>query len=610
MNYLFVMPRELSVGARTTSVIFPLGIAYVSAAMKQGGFSVFTMNLDLLDGNVTSILRGVILEHEIDVLCTGGLSLDYHKIKDLIDTAREIKPNIITVVGGGIISSDPETAMQNLSADIGIIGEGEVTMCELATALDQAAPISGVDGLIYRDEALNLIKTAPRKEIEDIDSIPFPDFEGFAYREWLESNGGGGVILSDRSCPFLCTFCFHPTGHKYRQRSLDNIMEEIDLQVSHYQIRSIGLTSELFATSKDRVLDFCARIERYNLTWSCCLRVTDVDLDMLKGMKLAGCRLICFGFESADDSVLKSMRKGITSAQIARALDLSYEAGIATDDSNFIFGDINETWATVENTIAFWRQYNTRVHINLDLIQTYPGTHLYEHACKTGIIPDRGQFLRDGCPIVNVSKLSSSEFHRLRSLVTELRMHPHVPAASVRISSITEDGSCELDFTCRKCGAPDVLNGRLWFTGTCYCKSCGAKNEVDSLRGAECREDRLLQHLSGESSIALWGAGGIYYKIMANYPQLASPGFMVVDTNPQQQGLVICQKVVQPPERIHEEVVHTVIITALSRQKDISQVLAEDYPSVRSILIPSFERDREKIIPVLVESPIPQRTRK
>ncbi|NVN89005.1 MAG: radical SAM protein [Desulfuromonadales bacterium] len=599
MNYLLVMPKKLSTGANTTSIIFPLGIAYVSAALKQAGFAVFTANLDFPEGDTFSVLQRMMLDNDIHVVCTGGLSLDCHKIKDVIDSARRINQQIITVVGGGIISSDPETAMNVLGADIGVIGEGEVTLCELASALDSGETYANVPGLIYRGSDRKLVTTPARMEIADLDSIPFPDYDGFNYGQWVTYFGGAGVLLSDRSCPFRCTFCFHPTGEKYRQRSLENIFAEIEFQKTHFQLTSIGLTSELFATTRKRILDFCAGIRGYNLAWSCCLRVTDVDAELLQQMKEAGCNLVCYGLESGDDSILKSMRKGITVDQIERALDLSYAAGISTEASNFIFGDIAENAETVANTMKLWWKYNNKTHINLSLIQTYPGTHLYEHACWNGIISDKEQFLRDGCPIVNVSRLSSAEFHDLTSLITEMRMHPHVPAESVRILDISEDGQCTTEFVCRKCRTSNRAVVWFWFTEICHCAACGIKNEVAPFRGATVNQSRFFDNLPGDGAVVLWGAGGIYYKLMQQVSGLAGERFQLVDANPEQQGLVICKKIVHPPELIASSGITTVIITALSRQHEIHATLVERFPSVNMILIPSFRLTTNGIVPFL-----------
>jgi radical SAM superfamily enzyme YgiQ (UPF0313 family) len=598
MNYLLVMPKKLSTGATTTSIIFPMGIAYVSAALKQAGYCVFTSNLDFTERDTYSILQELLLTNRIDVVCTGGLSLDCHKIKEVIDISRKINPKVITVVGGGIISSDPEIAMRVLDADIGVIGEGERTMCELAHALDNGEPYGDVPGLIYRDANHALTKTTPRKEVDDLDSIPFPDFDGFNYGQWVDFFGGG-VLLSERSCPFRCTFCFHPTGEKYRQRSLDNMFKELDYQVQNYHLKSIGLTSELFATTKERIFEFCNRVKEYNITWSCCLRVSDVDANLLQTMRKSGCSLVCYGLESADNSILKSMRKGITVEQIKRALDLSYEAGISTADSNFIFGDINETAETVENTMKFWWQYSWKTHINLSLIQTYPGTYLYKCACEKGIITDKEQFLRDGCPIINVSKLSSAEFHELTSLITELRMHPHVPAKWLQIMEIQENGNCRIEYICRKCGTRNLIDARFWFTETCHCSSCGSKNEVDAFQGASHPQDAFLADLPADSTVALWGAGGIYYKLIHQYSGLAAVRFLPVDANAELHGLKICNKIVHSPDIIARNGIQTVIITALSRKNEIYETLRSSFPLVENVLIPSFDITSNGIVPVL-----------
>ena len=80
--------------------------------------------------------------------------------------------------------------------------------------------------------------------------------------------------------------------------------------MQHYQLKSVGLTSELFATTKQRVLEFCDRIKKYNMTWACCLRVSDVDADLLRKMRESGCNLVCYGLESADNTILKSVAQG------------------------------------------------------------------------------------------------------------------------------------------------------------------------------------------------------------------------------------------------------------------------------------------------------------
>jgi len=596
MNYLLVMPKKLS--SIDHFNIFPIGLAYISASLKQAGYPVVTANLDFIEGDTASILKELISRENIDVLCTGGLSRDCAKLKEVIETARKINPGVITVVGGGIISSDPEPAMQVLDADIGVIGEGERTICQLAQALNSGEKLTRVAGLIFKDGKNGLLRTPPRKEIADIDSIPFPDFDGFNYERWVRSSGGGGAVLSDRSCPFHCTFCFHPTGEKYRQRSLDNIFKEIDYQIQHYDVKCIGLTSELFSTTKQRVVNFCNRIKEYKIPWGCCLRVCDVDAHMLQLMKRSGCVNVVLGLESAENSVLKSMRKGITVEQIERALNLTYEAGLMIE-GGFIFGDVNETYETALNTLDFWGKHNKKHYLNLSMIYVFPGSKLYEDACAAGIINNREQYLRDGCPLINVSKMKPAEYKALTSKITELRLHPHVPAGAFEIKEISPNGECDMEFFCRKCGLQSQARADFWFGKEIKCPSCGLINFLDPFQKALPLPDDFFAGLPADEQIALWGAGGIYYKLIRKYNLLSSDRFLLVDANSSQQGLRICKKEIHSPDVLSSQDIKTVIITALSRKAEIQGMVRSQYPTVQRMLIPTFEVSREGVVLVL-----------
>jgi radical SAM superfamily enzyme YgiQ (UPF0313 family) len=594
MNYLLVMPKSL--GAIEHFNIFPIGLAYVSASLKDGGYNVFTANLDCLEGDTHSSLVKLLTMNNIDVVCTGGLSRDCHKLKEVVEAARRINPRIISVVGGGIISSDPHVAMQVLGADIGVIGEGEITMCELADALDSGRSYGDIPGLIFKNDDNGLTITSSRTEITDIDSIPFPDFDGFDYGRWARSTGSG-LVLTDRSCPFRCTFCFHPTGEKYRHRSFDSIFKEIDFQIDHYNLKCFGFTSELFSTNRQRVVEFCQRIKDYNVSWSCCLRVCDVDADMLRLMKTAGCVNVVFGLESADDSILKSMRKGVTVKQISRALELTYEADLMIE-GGFIFGDIAETMETVGNTLGFWHRHNDMHYLNLSMISVFPGSFLYKQACRNGIISDKVKFLQDGCPLVNVSTLSEHEYLGLRSKIAELRLHPHVPAESLHIESIEPSGECDTEFTCRKCGNRSKAHAWFWFGKETRCPSCGLINFIDPFQNALHCPEAFAAQVPNDLG-ALWGAGGIYYKLMQKYGMLSSERLLLIDANPSQQGLRMCGKEIHSPDIILQKDIKTIIVTALSRKNEIHATLHEKYPSVERILIPAFDITNEGIVPVL-----------
>lgn len=420
-NILYVIPRYQTYGMEGHYVM-PMGILYVSAYVKRSGIAnVHTLNLNHIEGVESEILRSYIKRYEIDFVGVGGLSGEYSDLARIVSYVNLIDPNVIIQVGGGIMTADPEATMKAMpDVDFGIIGEGEQTSVELIEAITLGRDIANIDGIIYRDE--NGLKiTSQRVEIEDLDSLPFPDYEGFNYAEYLKQNpdlSDDGKkysqvsVIGGRSCRYNCTFCFHPSGSKYRQRSLDSIFREIDYLVDNYEISYIALREELFATDNERVRQFCDRVKNYNFDWSIQLRIDSINKELVEMLKDTRCRYVFVGVESADDSVLKSMRKGITLSQIEEALDMLKDAGL-NSRSGVIFGDSIETIESAQFTLDWFIKNNEKYRMFVDMIIAFPGSVLYKRACKKKIIPDSVQFLKDGCPIVNLSKMSDDEFDSL-----------------------------------------------------------------------------------------------------------------------------------------------------------------------------------------------------
>lgn len=428
-NVLILIPRYLTYGFKGHYVM-PMGTLYVSAYLKRSGkANVITLNLNHIDGDEKDILSDVINREKIDVIGIGGLSGEYKDIARIASYAREIKSDIIIMTGGGIMTADPETAMAAIpETDFGIIGEGEVTVTELVDALTHGKNLRQIDGLIFRDIDGLPVKTGRRKEIDNLDLLPFPDYEGFDYGEYLKNNPDMSdegkrysqvSVIGGRSCKFNCTFCFHPSGSRYRQRSLDSIFKEINWLTAHYDISYLALREELFATDNRRVREFCQRVKNYDFDWSIQLRIDNVNQELVNMLKDTRCRYIFVGVESAVDEVLRSMHKGITVSQIERALEMLHVAGLNTR-SGVIMGDTMETAGTANATIQWFLKNHDRYRMFIDMIIAFPGSIVYDRACKEGIIPDRVKFLQDGCPIVNLTHMPESDFLAMMKTVEKL----------------------------------------------------------------------------------------------------------------------------------------------------------------------------------------------
>ena len=428
LNVLYIIPRYRTYGMEGHYVM-PMGILYVSAYVKRSGIAnVYTLNLNHVSGEEYDILQSYITNNKIDFVGLGGLSGEYSDIVRIVSYVRQIDHNVIIQVGGGIMTADPMVTMQAMpDVDFGIIGEGEQTSVELIDAITRKLDVTSVNGIIYRDENGFGI-TNRRVEIDDLDTLPFPDYEGFNYAEYLRLNPDLSdegkkysqvSVIGGRSCKYNCTFCFHPSGSKYRQRSLDSIFSEIDYLVRNYDISYIALREELFATDNERVRQFCERVKSYDFDWSIQLRIDCINQELVDLLKNTRCRYLFVGVESADDRVLKSMRKGITLEQIERALDMLRNAGL-NSRSGIIFGDTVETFESAMFTLNWFKKNYTKYRMFVDMIIAFPGSVLYKKACENGVIPNPIEFLKDGCPIVNVSQMTEQEFVDLVTIIEKM----------------------------------------------------------------------------------------------------------------------------------------------------------------------------------------------
>lgn len=452
--------------------VVQLGLPYIAAVLKQQpGFEVYGINLNEEPGTVKeAIQRYITANPEYDMIFTGGVSLYYHNVKDLIRYIREVTEAKI-VLGGGLVSARPELMLTMLRPDYIIRFEGEVTAVELVNAVRDGTDISAVDGITYFRNG-EPFSTKPREPIKDLDSIPYPDFDIFGYDKMVKNmkpvymaydvhdNPRPYSIIASRGCPFSCTFCFHTIGKGYRQRSVDNIIGEIQYAFNKYHANVIFFNDELFASNKKRMLEICRRIKEesakvpWKVTFMANMRVDTVDDEALDAVAGAGCNIMGFGLESYSQTVLSSMRKHITPPQIKRAFEGAAKRNCAVQGS-FIFGDPAETLETAEETLKFYRENQKHVKnsAQVTFVMVFPGAPIWDDAVKRGIIKDEADFIENHAMAtynrlnpLNITHLSDKDFEILKDRVftTEYITHNSAIPESIKDGAIT--------VTCPWCG--------------------------------------------------------------------------------------------------------------------------------------------------------------
>jgi len=406
---------------------FPISYGYLIAAMRKAGHSVECLNLNHCVG-VKKPVSDKLNKKKYDFVFLGGDTRGYNIFNLIISEIRKHKSKPKIVLGGPILTSEPEIIFNSLDADFGVIGEGEEIVVELLDGKD----LNKIKGLVHRKNGKSIFNEA-RKPIEDLDSLPFPEYDDMGYKIFLDNmkpsysyfystfdNPRAYSIIGSRSCHYQCTFCWNHGN--YRERSVENIMKEMEFILKKYKINMFYLLDECVAINKERLIKICKGINElrkkteWEIRWICTIRVDVVTPEILKLLKESGCWMVSYGLESYSSEVLKSMKKGITPEQVKKALEDTMKAKLAIQGA-FIFGDVVETEETAKTTLDFWSN-KCKGQFNLGLVQPWPNSEIYQHCIKKGLIKNRLDFLKKlvdlGDDSINMTdKMTDKQFKKM-----------------------------------------------------------------------------------------------------------------------------------------------------------------------------------------------------
>jgi len=398
------------------------------AGLKGHGGRALPLNLAYL----ASYLREQKPHIDIAVLDCEGLSLSYEQIEDKL---RSIGPDIVAVtaatpayaqvleiarcvkgidsgirviVGGPHPTALPEDTLTEGAIDVAVLGEGEITFCEIVDAIEKNRDFGGIQGMAYRDDSGEIHRNPERRMIADLDLLPFPARELFPLEVYSPpptkrvSSKKPGNMITSRGCPYACTYCMASAmwRRKVRFRSVGNVVDEIEHCVKYFGIGELNFHDELFTVNEKRANEICREIQRRKLdiAWVCMVRVDYISREVLKEMKRAGCRKIMFGFESGSQMILDKMKKKAVLEHAEQAVKAVKASGIKTA-GNFMFGNIGETEETIRQSIELAKKLNTDT-CAFFIASPYPGTEFYEIAKKEGYFRKELEW-KDFCLVSN-----------------------------------------------------------------------------------------------------------------------------------------------------------------------------------------------------------------
>jgi anaerobic magnesium-protoporphyrin IX monomethyl ester cyclase len=350
----------------------PLGLAYI-AAVLENAYEVRILDLALYHENLKK-LSSVLDEFKPDVVGITCYTSSFSSSMNIAKCVKNFDKKIITLVGGAHATIRPADCLNDY-VDFVVRGEGEITFPELLEHLMGNRNLEEIKGISYRIDG-RVIHNPERPFITDLSKYPFPA------RHLLEMEKYSDKVitmLTSRGCPFNCIFCSRTvTGRKHTAQTPERVIEEIKEVLSNSEHTHVHFVEELFTFDKKRVERICELLISNNIrfTWSCSSRVSNVDENLLTLMKKAGCIRINFGVESGDETVLKSLKKGITLDQVRKTFKDCKAIGIETF-GYFIIGFPEDTRETVYKTINLAMELNPE-NLLFSIATPLPGAELWD----------------------------------------------------------------------------------------------------------------------------------------------------------------------------------------------------------------------------------------
>ena len=412
-------PKDFSAQKLRVSVFFPLGIAYLAAAVENTGKYEIQILDALIEGdfktgiplNEGAQLRyglsdericNVIREYNPDVVGVSALfsALEYD-MANVCTLAKKVNSRIVTVVGGAHPGANAGEILECYSSiDFVCIGEGEDSFIEFLSIIQNNEDLSKLDGFGYRANG-EIVINPKRKFIMDLDTIPFPSRHLFNMPKYLEEASPHATfrqkpftqMISSRGCPFKCSFCAieNHWGSKQRLRSSENVLKEIDELVNKYGVREIHFEDDNFSFDHDRALRILEGMiqRKYNLSWNVPsgMAVATLSPDLLEKMKESGCYSVSLAIESGNQKVVSSlMHKPVNLKAVPALVRKIREVGMDARGF-FILGFPGETKENIRETINFARE------LELDwayffVFSPLPHTPIYKVCIEKGYLKE------------------------------------------------------------------------------------------------------------------------------------------------------------------------------------------------------------------------------
>lgn len=396
----------------------PPSLLYLAAYLRKAD-----ENVDILDLNIYkpwesnpenpeeecyTVLLGKIREIKPSLVGFGCLfSGNFPGVLKLSEVVKEEFPDIRIVIGGIHPTVFAGEILANCQfIDYVVIGEGERQLLALVRCLRNGEfDIAKVgSGFACRRDG-RVIVQPQREYIENMDEIPFPAYELVDFEQYKSDlshwHNPKGLrfdmtvpLITSRSCPYRCNFCsmFLVMGSRFRARSSQNVVDEIELLYDQYGIRHFNIMDDNFTFSKERTIEICEQIIKRNMSIEFetlnGLMLHKLDKDIIDAMVSAGWIRGALSIESGSDYIRNEvMGKLLPKEKIYEVIELIKRHPSVYLKDCYILGMPEDTYETLMDTYELIRELKIDETLVANAVP-FPGTKLFEQCVRDNLLID------------------------------------------------------------------------------------------------------------------------------------------------------------------------------------------------------------------------------
>lgn len=394
----------------------PIGMAYISAALKHAGHEVDVLDL-LWESRELKAVRERLTGNTYDVVGIAVRNLDNLTFIDpvffgpmtekIVQCVRKYTSATV-VLGGSGFSVEPLSFFEYAQPDYGIAGEGEAGIVQLLDYLQSGGRRESISGLCYLDDDGKFCQNQSNSAF-DLGALE-PDRSVYDPRYFEEGVSAASDLTRDhqpaietlqtkRGCKLFCSYCIirKTEGKGNRFKDPAEVVGEIQRAMAENPaVREFEIVDATFNYPMEYAAEVCEEMIRAKLDvpWYCQLTPNAVTPEFVELLHAAGCIRVDLGTDALTDEALSDLMKGFDMARVLE-IDRLFTASPIEHTHCIFLGGPGETPQALRESIRFTERFLNPAQIYANLgIRILSGTKLQRQAVKAGILREgQGTFV-------------------------------------------------------------------------------------------------------------------------------------------------------------------------------------------------------------------------